>query len=87
MILVIQEVFDEFPGFTAQPHPHARNLRIGAVDGLHNGVVDSRISLGRHAVFAIDFVENFPIIDLVVMTGVVALPEFIRESALCVPTD
>ena len=86
VIFVIQEVFNEFPGFTAQPHPHASNPRIGAVDGLYNGVVDSRISLGRHAVFAIDFVENFPIIDLVVMVGVVALPEFIRESALRVPT-
>ena len=87
VILVIQEVFKVFPGFTAQRHPYTGDLRIDAVDGFHNGIVLARVHLGRRLVFAVNFVENFPIVDLVVMAGVVALAEFIREPALRVPTD
>jgi hypothetical protein len=85
VVLVIQEVFKIFPGFATKGHRHTRDFRIDAMNGCHNRVIDARISLRRHAMFTIDFVQDFPIVDLEVMAGVVARAEFVSKSTLCIP--
>jgi hypothetical protein len=86
VILVVQEVLKVILGSAAQPQPHELYLRINAVDGFNDDVIDACIDLRRHLMFAVNLVEDLPVVYLVVMTGLVALAIFVRESALRVPT-
>ena len=54
-------------------------------DGRYHGVVQACVCLRRYRMLVLRLVENLPVIDLVMMAGVVTVAQFVGESSMCVP--
>jgi len=87
MIPGIKEVGEEFrvPAGVGIRHPDKLGLGRDLVDSLHHRIIDSRVHLRAEPVLIIRFVQYFPIIDLVVVAGLVPFAQLIGEAALHIP--
>jgi hypothetical protein len=60
---------------------------LGNAHGLDHRVVEARVGLRVRRVFQVGLVQHLPMRDLVVVAGIVALAELVRESTLRVPGE
>ena len=61
-------------------------LRRYLVNCVHDRVIKTGVSLRAEGVLDVRLIQHFPVVDLVVMAGLVPLTEFIRKAPICVPT-
>src|ERR1700722_3860736 len=72
-------------GRSRQSKSDKLHLRRDLEHRLRYGIVTFYVLLGAGVVFAIDFVVDLPVADLVVMAGGVEFSQLVREVTLCVP--
>jgi hypothetical protein len=87
VVLRIQEITRPWNLSPGNFRSEELNVGINLVNGLGYSIIDYGELLYCDLVFEIGLVQNIPIVDFVVVTGLVEFPHFVLKAALRIPLE